>query len=137
MNWRILSSSVVVFVLVLLAKAGWAQPPQPTAPMLQGAYSEAVAFEGKATVQTRQGPKAVQIVLKKLRINAGGRTAQVPLPEKGFVIFQHRAGALEMMIGQTRREPLEGEWLTVRLPETVILKTADDSVLMDAIILVE
>lgn len=136
MNWRILSSSVVV-VLVLLANAVWAQPPQLTTPMLQGGYSEAVAFEGKTTVQTRQGPKAVRIVMKKLRINAGGRTARVPLPEKGFVIFQHRAGALEMMIGQKRREPLEGEWMTVRLPETVILKTADDSVLIDAIIFVE
>jgi len=137
MSARILSSSVVVFLLVLLASAVSAQSPQPTTPMLQGGYSEAVAFEGKATIQTRQGPKAVQIVLKKLRINAGGRTARVPLPEKGFVIFQHRAGALEMMIGQTRREPLEGEWLTVTLPETVILKTADDSVLIDSIIFVE
>jgi hypothetical protein len=138
MKRRTSSSLAIASLMIFLAGTGWAQPPsQPTTTLTQGGYSEAVAFEGKATVQTPQGPKAVRIVMKKLHLPAGGQTARVPLPEKGLAIFQHRAGALEMMIGRTRRVPFEGEWLTVTLPETVVVKTADDSVLIDAIIVAE
>ncbi len=138
MTLRTLWSSAAVCMLVLLARAVSAQPPaQPATAAPPAAYTEAVAFEGKATVHTRQGPKAVSIVMKKLGISGGRRSVPVPLPAKGLAIFQHRAGAVELTIGQTRRAPLEGEWLTVTLPETVIVTTADDSVLIDAIIVAE
>jgi hypothetical protein len=42
-----------------------------------------------------------------------------------------------MIIGQERREPLEGESVMVALPQPVTLETADDSALVDAIIVGE
>jgi hypothetical protein len=77
------------------------------------------------------------MVLKKLRVDGGQKGVRIPLPEKGFVVLQHRAGELALTINEKRSEPREGEWLTVPLPASVVLATEDDSVLIDLIILEE
>ncbi len=113
------------------------QPTQPTAPATREGYREAVAYDGRTTIKTSKGPKTVNIIIKKLMIDNRQKNVKVALPDKGVVILQHRAGEVEIVIGQKRQRPLEGERLTFNLPQVVTINTADDSVLIDVIILAE
>jgi hypothetical protein len=148
MNIRTARMTSAAFALTLLAGAVLAaqhtqpaQPTQPTpppAPVERDGYREAIAYEGSTTIQTSKGPKTLKIVIKKLMIDNRKRSVKIALPGKGLAILQHRAGEVEIVIiGETRHKPLEGERLIVNLPQPVILNTADDSVLIDAIILAE
>lgn len=99
-------------------------------------YDEDVALRGKTTISTGRGPKTLNVVVSTI-IVAGGREVVVALPEKGFAVFQHRGGEVEMRINDTRRTPLEGEWVSVPLPAKVVLATKGDTADLDLIILGE
>ena len=52
-------------------------------------------------------------------------------------MFQHRAGEVKLSSGRTIFEPLEGEWMTIDLPEQVTLSTEDDAALVDVIMVTD
>jgi hypothetical protein len=130
--------SVAAVALSLFAGAPRAQQPdrRPPAPS-KDVYSERVVFEGSTTIQTGTGPKQLSIVIKKVRIEGGRKSAKLPLLDQGFAILQHRAGTLEVTLGEQRSKPLEGEWLTVALPQTVTVQSEDDTAQFDLIVLTE
>jgi hypothetical protein len=122
---------------LMLAGTVWAQQPaQPGATAPEG-YREAIQFQGKTTVQTKAGPKALTIVIKKLTFEPRRTSIRIPLPERGVAILQHRAGELEIVVGKTRRRPLEGERVTINLPQVVMFTTANDTAMVDVIIVAE
>ncbi len=46
----------------------------------------------------------------------GGKSAKIAAPAEGLAVLQHRAGDVEVAVGDTRLAPLEGEWMTIDLP---------------------
>ena len=93
-------------------------------------------FEGEVTFSTPNGERTLKVTLKQLQLD-GGAKVKLPLPEKGIVLLQHRAGNVKLSAGRTEFEPLEGEWMTIDLPEGVTLSTEDDAALVDAIVVSE
>lgn len=122
---------------LLLVESSCAQQTTSGAPVDKGGYRELSLFEGSTTIQTRSGPKRVRIVLSKLEIESGGRSARIELPPRGTAMFQHRAGELLATVDNERFSPLEGEWLTIDLPATLVFVTEDDSVIVDLILIDE
>ncbi len=124
-------------VLLLAAVVTGALAAQQPAPPQQAGYRERVEYQGQTTVQTSRGPKLLTIAMKKLTFETRQRSIRLPLPQKGLVILQHRAGEVEIVIGPRRRKPLEGERITITLPQSVLVNTADDTVSIDIIIVSE
>jgi hypothetical protein len=93
-------------------------------------------FDGEVTFSTPDGKRTLNVSLKQLQLDGGARV-ELQLPEKGMVVLQHRAGGVKLNAGQTEFEPLEGEWMTVDLPEGLTLSTEDDAALIDAIVISE
>jgi glucose/arabinose dehydrogenase len=114
-----------------------AAPNAPAAPIAREGYREGIAYEGRVTIKTNKGPKTLNLVVKKLMIDNRQKNVKLVLPAKGTVILQHRAGEVEIAIGDKRRAPLEGERFTINLPQSVVVTTRDDAVLIDAIVISE
>lgn len=131
------SSGGLVLIALVTAVLAAQQPAPPQRTDTSQGYREIVEYEGTTTVQTSRGPKALTIVIKKLTFDPRQRAVRLPLPGRGVVILQHRAGEVEIVIGQQRRKALEGERLTVNLPQSVLFTTADDTVSIDIIIVSE
>jgi hypothetical protein len=115
-----------------LATAALAQDHERTPVELR----ESPYFEGEVTFLTADGERTLRVSVKQLQLDGGARV-ELPLPERGMVVLQHRAGGVTLNAGQTEFEPLEGEWMTIDLPEALSLSTEDDAVLIDAIIVSE
>ena len=97
---------------------------------------ESPFFESEIVIETRDGPRTLKIELKQYQLDGHARIA-LDLPSSGMVVFQHRAGEVELSAGKTEFEPLEGEWMTIDLPEQLMLSTEDDAALIDVILVSE
>ena len=97
---------------------------------------ESLFFDGEVTFSTPAGERTLKVTVKQLQLD-GGAKVELPLPEKGMVVLQHRAGDVKLSAGRIEFEPLEGEWMTIDLPEGVTLSTEDDAALVDAIVVSE
>jgi len=97
---------------------------------------ESPFFDGEVTFSTPGGERTLKVALKQLQMHGGARV-ELPLPEKGMLLLQHRAGDVKLSAGRTEFKPIEGEWMTIDLPEGVTLSTEDDSALVDAIVVSE
>jgi hypothetical protein len=97
---------------------------------------ESPFFAGEIVVDTRDGPRTLKVELKQFQLDGHARL-ELELPSSGMIIFQHRAGEVELSSGRTEFEPLEGEWMTIDLPEQVTLSTEDDAALVDVIMVTD
>jgi hypothetical protein len=97
---------------------------------------ESPFFDGEIIIDTRDGPRTLKVELKQFQLDGHARVA-LELPSSGMIIFQHRAGEVELSSGPTEFEPLEGEWMTIDLPEEVTLSTEDDAALVDVILVTD
>ena len=97
---------------------------------------ESLFFEGEIVVETRDGPRTIRVELKQFQLDGHARI-ELELPSSGMIMFQHRAGEVELSSGPTEFEPLEGEWMTIDLPEQVTLSTEDDAALIDVILVTD
>jgi hypothetical protein len=100
-------------------------------------YDESRFGSYTVTIKTTRGEKALRVSFAKLRVVAGKGPATIKLPERGLVLLQPTAGAAQMQIGREKFAALEGEWLRLPLPTTLIVSTDDDSILMDALLIEE
>jgi hypothetical protein len=125
MSYRTLCTAVV-FGLALMAAAQQTEP----------GYREHVAVRGKTTIRTAAGAKSVDLTVESLII-PNDRKVTVRLPERGFALFQFFGGEAEVIIGDQRRKPLEGEWVTVALPARVVIATGGDTANVDVILIGE
>ena len=126
MNMRPTFSTLL---LLGLAASAMAQDYERTPVELR----ESPFFDGEVTFLTPSGERTLKVTVKQLQLD-GGANVELPLPEKGMVVLQHRAGDIRLNAGGAEFEPLEGEWMTIDLPERVILSTEDDAALVDAIV---
>ena len=134
MKRRIAFSAAVALTMFLTASA---QPQQPS----KGGYGprgyeERVAVRGKTTIQTAAGPKSVDLTVESIAI-PNGSTVKLDFPEKGFILLQNAGAAITISVGDVRRKPREGEWMSIPLPASIVLTTDDDTVVLEAIIVRE
>ena len=118
--------SAAVLGLTLMAAA------QPT----NRGYDVQVVLRGRTTIKTPSGPKTLDVTVETIAV-PNGREVTLALPERGFALFQHFGGDVEIRVNGERRKPPEGGWVTVPLPATVVIATGGDTVDLDAIILGE
>lgn len=127
-------------VLLLGIVPALAQEPENTAiyPFRsQDGYDESRFGSYTVMIQTARGEKALRVSFAKLRVVAGKGLATIRLPERGLVLLQPTAGAAQVQIGREKFAALEGEWLRLPLPTTLVVSTDDDSILMDALLIEE
>lgn len=116
---------------LVLAVGAIAQMQAPTVELRETSF-----FEGEIVVETGDGQRSLKVELKQFQLDGSARF-NLELPSSGMIVFQHRAGEVELSSGPTEFEPLEGEWMTIDLPEQVTLSTADDAALVDVILISE
>lgn len=119
---------LAVTTLLALAVGGIAQVKAPPVELRESPF-----FEGEIVIETRDGPRTLKVELKQYQLDGHARIA-LELPSSGMVVFQHRAGGVELSAGKTAFQPLEGEWMTIDLPEQLMLSTEDDAALIDVIL---
>lgn len=122
---------LAITALLALAVGVIAQVKAPPVELRESPF-----FEGEIVIETRDGPRTLKVELKQYQLDGHARIA-LDLPSSGMVVFQHRAGEVELSAGKTRFEPLEGEWMTIDLPEQLMLSTEDDAALIDVILVSE
>ncbi|MEX2126028.1 MAG: hypothetical protein WD795_19210 [Woeseia sp.] len=122
---------LAITTLLALAVGVIAQVKAPPVELRESPF-----FEGEIVIETRDGPRTLKIELKQYQLDGHARIA-LDLPSSGMVVFQHRAGEVELSAGKTEFEPLEGEWMTIDLPEQLMLSTEDDAALIDVILVSE
>lgn len=135
LNMGRLSIAIVIAGFFLPASGVHAQQKSPYEQM--DGYEEATLASREATIDTREGPKDVTLSEKKIRVEGGAGRAEIALPERGFVLIQHRAGEAEIQMNGKTLTPLEGEWLALDLPAQLVIQTEDDAVLMDVFVIEE
>jgi hypothetical protein len=122
---------LAITTLLALAVGVIAQVKAPPVELRESPF-----FEGEIVIETRDGPRALKVELKQYQLDGHARIV-LDLPSSGMVVFQHRAGEVELSAGNTEFEPLEGEWMTIDLPEQLMLSTEDDAALIDVILVSE
>ena len=122
---------LAITTLLALAVGVIAQVKAPPVELRESPF-----FESEIVIETRDGPRTLKIELKQYQLDGHARIA-LDLPSSGMVVFQHRAGKVELSAGKTEFEPLEGEWMTIDLPEQLMLSTEDDAALIDVILVSE
>jgi len=121
----LIGSASLVFALSVFAQ----NPMTTNAPLTKTEF-----FGGEVTINTRDGPRTLQVNLAQFRLD-GGEQIDMPLPATGMVLIQHRSGDVVFASEQTRFEPTEGEWVTLDLPSALRLSSDDDSVLVDVVVI--
>ncbi len=124
-------TTLSTLLLLGLASMAMGQESKSAAPL-----RESLFFEGEVTFSTPAGERTLRVTLKQLQLDGHARV-ELTLPEEGMVVLQHRAGDVKLAADRTEFEPLEGEWMTIDLPEDVTLSTEDDTALVDAIVVSE
>lgn len=124
-------NSVLVTAWLALAVGAVAQVQAPPVELRESPF-----FEGEIVVETQDGPRTLNVEIKQFQLDGNARI-ELELPASGMVMFQHRAGEVKLSSGPTEFVPLEGEWMTIDLPEQVTLSTEQDTALVDVILVRE
>ena len=97
-------------------------------------YDQADFGTQTLTIKTKTGGKSVRVSISKLRVTENRKTATIRLPAQGIALLQHSSGKANVIIGNERFSPLEGEWLRLTLPTELRVGVDDDAVLLDLIV---
>ena len=128
---------LIAIALVLLAAPAAGQRAEQQSFEQRDGYEEARFGSEEVTIKTRAGEKKLRISLSTLRVAQTSKMAQIKLPGSGLALLQHAAGDAKVATGKERFDAVEGEWLRLVLPADLSLGTAEDSVLLDLILIEE
>jgi len=101
-------------------------------------YDEARFGSETLTVTSRGVARKVRVSFERLRFAVPVKPVAVKLPGAGLALLQHGAGDAKITAsaGQTF-EPLPSEWLRLRLPQELRIVIADDTVVLDVILVLD
>jgi hypothetical protein len=127
----------VAVLLALLAGMAGGQRDDRAPFQLRDGYEEARFGSGDVTIKTRNRATTLHVSLARLRVAQTAKPAAIRLPGAGLALLQHGAGRAKVVVGRESFEPLEGEWMRLKLPAEFSIGTDNDTIQLDLILIEE
>ena len=121
---KYLLSSIAILLCLCGIAFGQDQPDGNTA------YWRGTVIEETLSFSYRNQSVQVPAIFEKIVVEGSQRVADIPFPFEGLMLVQLRAGELETMISNDRKERQLGEFWVVQPGERMEIQTEDDKAIL-------